>query len=276
MKQIETQVGDGVLEVMLARPEKKNAVTIEMWDELARLFTRADADPSVRVVIIRGAGGNFCSGADLAGSSAASPADEDRPGSREDTREGSLEARHLDLMRRRIAPAALALHRLRKPSLALVEGIAAGAGCNLALGCDLVYAAEDARFSQIFVRRALSLDFGGAWLLPRLVGLQKARELALFGEFIGARDALAAGLIAGVEPADRLEARVRERAAHLAMQSPIAMAGIKESLDAALGLSFADAVDREFVIQARCIVSEDFTEGVRSFLEKRTPRFVGR
>jgi enoyl-CoA hydratase/carnithine racemase len=157
-----------------------------------------------------------------------------------------------------------------------VQGVAAGAGCNLALGCDLVYASEDARFSQIFVRRGLSLDFGGAWLLPRLVGLQKAKELALFGEFISARDALAAGLIAGVEAPELLEARGLERAGRLASQSPVAVSSIKRALDDALHLTFAESIDREFVLQARCIASDDFAEGVAAFLEKRPPNFQGR
>jgi 2-(1,2-epoxy-1,2-dihydrophenyl)acetyl-CoA isomerase len=272
MADLETKKVDGVLEVTLCRPETKNAVTVEMWEGLARAFVSADGDPEVRVVLLRGAGGNFCSGADLRGSSPAG-ATETRD---EETGTVSAEARSLALMRRRIAPAAVALHRLRKPTLAMVDGIAAGAGCNLALGCDLVYAAEDARFSQIFVRRALSLDFGGAWLLPRLVGLQKAKELAFFGDFIDAPAALAAGLIAGVEPGDRLETRVRERATRLARQSPLALASIKASIERALELPFAEAVDEEFVLQARCTASEDFAEGVRAFLEKRPPRFVGR
>jgi enoyl-CoA hydratase/carnithine racemase len=279
MAEIEIQRGAGVLTLTLSRPETKNAVTLAMWARLAVLFREADEDPSVRVVVLKGAGGNFSSGADLAGqraSAKARPGDSSSEGRDSGASSDSTEQTTLELMRRRIAPTALALRGLTKPTIALVQGVAAGAGCNLALGCDLVYASEDARFSQIFVRRGLSLDFGGAWLLPRLVGLQKAKELALFGEFISARDALAAGLIAGVEAPELLEARGLERAGRLASQSPVAVSSIKRALDDALHLTFAESIDREFVLQARCIASDDFAEGVAAFLEKRPPNFQGR
>lgn len=274
MADLETERTDGVLWVKLNRPERKNAMTVPMWESLARDLVGAEIDPDVRVVVLRGAGGNFCAGADLTGaadggSASASDASE---GARS-ANAGSLEDKTLAMLRRRIAPAAVALGRLSKPSIAMVEGVAAGAGCNLALGCDLVYAADDARFSQIFVKRALSLDFGGAWLLPRLVGLQKAKELALFGDLIGAEEARSLGMIAGVEKSADLENAVRERAERLAEQSPLAMASIKRVLDESLQLTFAEAIDREFVVQAKCTASPDFAEGVSAFLEKRKPDF---
>ncbi|MCH2187350.1 enoyl-CoA hydratase-related protein, partial [Myxococcota bacterium] len=183
------------------------------------------------------------------------------------------EDQNIRLMRERIAPAAVALHRVRKPTLAMVEGVAVGAGCNLALGCDVVYAAEDARFSQIFVHRGLSLDFGGSWILPRLVGIQKARELALFGDQIPAPEAAAMGMIAGTEPPERLASFVRDRAKQLTQRSPLALATIKQVLHESESLSFADAVDREFVLQGRCVTSEDSREAVKAFFEKRPPNF---
>lgn len=271
MADLELDNQSGILWLILNRPEKKNAVTVPMWEALARTLDRAEVDPAVRVVVLRGAQGNFCAGADLTGAGG-----EGQGSSEGSTRPGSLEDKTLAMLRNRIAPAAIALRRLRKPSIAMVEGIAAGAGCNLALGCDVVYAAADARFSQIFVKRALSLDFGGAWLLPRLVGLQKAKELALFGDLVGAKEALAMGMIAGVAPVDELEAFVRGRAEQLAAQSPLAMASINQVLEESLDLSFADSIDREFVVQAKCTTSEDFAEGLAAFLEKRAPDFSGR
>lgn len=266
MADVEVEQSEGVMWVRLNRPEKKNAVTLPMWAEMEAAFSRADLDPEVRAVVVCGAGGNFCAGADLTGTG----------GTGNPSRAGSLEDKTIEMLRNRISPAAVALHRLRKPSIAMVEGVAAGAGCNLAIGCDLVYAAEGARFSQIFVRRALSLDFGGSWLLPRLVGRQKARELALFGDLVPAPEALRIGMIAGVLPDDELESHVRERAERLAGQSPLAMQSIKRVLDDSAELSFADAIDHEFVVQAKCTTSEDFAEGLAAFLEKRAPKFGGR
>lgn len=267
MADLEVRRSEGVLWVCLNRPQRKNAVPVPMWAELQGAFEQADQDPEVRVLVVHGAGGNFCAGADLSGS--------DRRDIDESVQRptGSPEEQSIRLMRERIAPAALSLHQLRKPSIAMVEGVAAGAGCNLALGCDVVYAAEDARFSQIFIRRALSLDFGGSWILPRLVGAQKARELALFGDFIPAAEAAELGMIARAVPASELKALVEQRAQQLVAQSPAALATIKRVLQESERLSFAEAVDREFVLQGRCLTSDDSKEAVAAFLEKRVPEF---
>ena len=266
MADLETTCVDSVLWVRLNRPHRKNAVPLPMWEALRLAFEQADQDPKIRALVLHGAGGNFCAGADLAGAEPAEGA-EVAPVS------ASEEDQTVRLMREEIAPAAVALHRIRKPTLAMVEGVAVGAGCNLALGCDVVYAAEDARFSQIFVHRGLSLDFGGAWILPRLVGIQKARELALFGDQIQAPEAAAMGMIAGIQPPERLEAFVRERAEQLTQLSPLALATIKQVLHESESLSFADAVDREFVLQGRCITSDESREAVTAFFEKRPPNF---
>ena len=266
MADLESKCVDSVLWVRLNRPHRKNAVPVPMWEALRRAFERADQDPKVRALVLHGAGGNFCAGAALGGA-------ENPEASDSLPVVASEEDENIRLMRQRIAPAAVALHRLRKPTLAMVEGVAVGAGCNLALGCDVVYAAEDARFSQIFVHRALSLDFGGSWILPRLVGIQKARELALFGDQIKAPEAAAMGMIAGFQPAEKLERFVKERAQKLADLSPLALATIKQILHESESLSFADAVDREFILQGRCVTSEDSKEAVAAFFEKRPPNF---
>ncbi|HEX9529836.1 MAG TPA: enoyl-CoA hydratase/isomerase family protein, partial [Acidimicrobiales bacterium] len=142
----------GVVTLTLNRPEKKNAVNGAMWREMRQVFDEVAATVEDRVLVVTGAGGAFCSGADLSDAS------------------GGRAMHPLDGVRV-INHVALALHRLPKPTIAKVGGVAAGAGCNLAFGCDLVVAADDARFSEIFARRGLTVDFGGTWLLPRLVGL---------------------------------------------------------------------------------------------------------
>ncbi len=165
---------DGVVRATLNRPHRRNALDLAGFDELRALFEEVDATPSDRVLVLTGADGTFCSGADLTG-----------PGPPGD----------LDESIRRIHDCALALHRCTTPTIAAVDGLAVGAGMSLALGCDLVVATSRARLSAIFVRRGLSIDFGLSWLLPRLVGLSKAKELALLGDFLEAADAQALGLV---------------------------------------------------------------------------------
>ena len=263
MAAVSTQRRQHVLEVTLDRPDKKNAITMPMFSALKGAFEKAAVDAEVRVVVLRGAGGNFSSGADLTGGEGTAPT-------------GSLAVKTLSIVRDEVGQAILALHRLPKPTIAMLEGVVAGAGANLALACDLVYAAEDARLCEIFVRRALSLDCGGSWTLPRLVGLRKAKELAFFGDWVGAREASEIGLVTGCFAPASLEQAVRERAEHLASQAPLALALIKQSLDTSFQLSFAQALDQEAAGQALCTSSEDFIESVRAFLEGREARFTGR
>lgn len=181
-----TTAHDGhVATVTLAAADTKNAIPDAGWDELRAAFVTLAALRDVRAVIVRGAGSAFCSGADLrdaAGDGGGGP------------------ARKLERLRR-LRDAALALHQLPQPTIAAVDGVAAGAGFNLALGCDIVVASDRARFTQIFVRRGLSLDFGGAWLLPRILGPHKAKELAFLGDVISAEQAHELGLVNHVVPA---------------------------------------------------------------------------
>ena len=163
METIDVQRADGIVTITLNRPEKKNAINGAMWDELLATFREIAASSSDRAVIITGAGGAFCSGADLTG--------------------GGLDNHQLANMRH-VGDVCLALARLPQPVIAKVRGVAVGAGCNMALGADLVVASTNARFSEIFARRGLSVDFGGSWLLPRIVGMQKAKELALLADII--------------------------------------------------------------------------------------------
>ena len=177
----------GVRTLTLNRPDRRNALDSGLWVALADALRDLKRDRDVRALILTGAGGAFCSGADLS----------DVRGDRH----------QLEKMRD-IADVALRLHRLAKPTIAKVGGVAAGAGCNLALGCDLIVASEDARFSEIFAKRGLSIDFGGSYLLPRLVGLHKAKELAFFADIISAQEAAELGIVNRVVPAAELDAFV--------------------------------------------------------------------
>jgi enoyl-CoA hydratase/carnithine racemase len=244
----------GVVEITLTRPERMNAIDQEMFRELLGVFEAISRDPGDRVVVITGADGNFCSGADMS-----SPKPEES---------------RLDRMRE-VADVALALHRLPRPTIAKVRGVAAGAGCNLALGCDLVVAAEDARFSEIFVRRGLSLDFGGSFLLPRLIGLQKAKELAFFGDFVDAQEAAAIGLVNRVVPAGELDEFVADWAGRLAAGPPVALSLNKTLLNSGLHAGMADALEHEGRCQTVNFGLNDAQEGRDAFLEKRAPRFTG-
>jgi 2-(1,2-epoxy-1,2-dihydrophenyl)acetyl-CoA isomerase len=170
----------------------------------------------------------------------------------------------------------MALHRLTKPTIALVDGIAAGAGMNLALGCDLVIATTRARFSEIFVQRGLTIDFGGTWLLPRIVGLQRAKELSLTGRIIDAREAFSIGLVLEVIETAAVEQRMEELTAALSTGAPVAQMFTKQNLNHSLQFDFAQALASEGQSQSICLQSEDAVEGLNSFLEKRPPRFQGR
>jgi enoyl-CoA hydratase/carnithine racemase len=258
METLALQRADGVATITLDRPEKKNAMNMAMFVELAQVFEQISGSDTDRVVVITGAGGAFCSGADLS----ANPGGGDR--------------RHPLHDMRLVADVVLALHRLPQPTIAKVGGVAAGAGANLALGCDLIVASDEARFSEIFARRGLSVDFGGTWLLPRLVGLHRAKELAFFAEIISAAEAAAIGLVNRVVPAAELDDVVDAWARELAAGPPIALAQTKQMLNAAFERTLSEALDAEGWSQVVNFGTADTREAIRAFLEKRTPRFSGR
>jgi 2-(1,2-epoxy-1,2-dihydrophenyl)acetyl-CoA isomerase len=260
METIDVGRRDGVVTITLNRPEKKNAINGVMWDELLATFREIDASDADRVVVITGAGGAFCSGADLSGGGAAT---------------GTV-ARHGLHNMRHVGDVCLALHRLTQPTIAKVGGVAAGAGCNLALGCDLIVASDEARFSEIFAKRGLSLDFGGSWLLPRLVGLHKAKELALFADILSAKEAEGLGLVNRVVPADSLDAFVDDWAARLAAGPPIALGQSKRLLNNAFEVTLEQALHDEGAAQTVNFATKDTAEAMAAFLEKRTPGFTGR
>jgi 2-(1,2-epoxy-1,2-dihydrophenyl)acetyl-CoA isomerase len=177
---------------------------------------------------------------------------------------------------KQVGAVAIALHRLTKPTIAAVDGVAVGAGMNLALGCDVVIATTRARFAEIFVRRGLSVDFGGSWLLPRIVGLQRAKELALSGRIIEADEAHAMGLVLEVVEPELLEARATELAESFLGGAPLAQAFAKQAIDASFESSFGESVSWEGQSQSIALGTEDAVEGVIAFSEKRPPVWKGR
>lgn len=251
----------GVVWVTLNRPEKKNALTMAMVAALLALLDEVARRPEDRVVVVTGAGGAFSSGADLTDP---------------DTVAGLVGPASAVERMREFHALPLALHRLPKPVVAAVPGVAVGAACNLALACDLVLAATDARFCEIFVRRGLTLDFGGSWLLPRLVGLQRAKELAFLGDMVDASRAETIGLVNRVVAPDELEAEARQLAARLAAGPPIALAAMKQAMHQGLGLSLAESLELEGLGQTVCLSTADTAEAMRAFVERRAPRFEGR
>ncbi|MCG8590219.1 MAG: enoyl-CoA hydratase [Proteobacteria bacterium] len=246
----------GVVTVTLERPDKKNAINQDMWEELLEVFSEVGDRDTDRVLVLTGAGGNFCSGADLGG---------------ESERE-----RHQLARMHFFGQVGMALHQIPKPAIAKVRGVAVGAGLNLALGCDLVVAAEDARLSEIFAKRGLSLDLGGSWLLPRLVGLHRAKELALLADFVTGAEAAEMGLVNRALPEAELDAFVADWAARLADGPPLALSLSKQLLNGAYAGGLREALDAEGMAQAVNIASDDAREAFTAFFQKRPPRFEGR
>ena len=250
----------GVVTVVMNRPERKNAANGTMWRELLAVLEDAATDRDVRALVLTGAGGSFCSGADLS-----DPADvAGRPGDP-----------YLVQMRA-LADLALRLHRLPKPTIAKVGGVAAGAGMSMALGCDLVVASESARFSQIFAKRGLSIDFGASWLLPRLIGLHKAKELAFFADILSAAEAESFGLVNRVVPDDELDAFVDDWAARLAEGPTLALSMTKTLLNNSSAVSMEQALEDEARAQAANFGTRDTREALTAFVERRPPHFEGR
>ena len=258
METIDVTRAEGIVTVTLTRPAKKNAINAAMWDDLLATF-RAIADTaSDRVVVITGAGGAFCSGADLSAG--------DAPGV----------PRHQLASMRHVADVCLALHRMPQPTIAKVGGVAAGAGANLAFGCDLIVASDEARFSEIFARRGLSIDFGGSWFLPRLVGMHRAKELAFFADIISAKEAADIGVVNRVVPAADLDRFVDDWARRLAAGPPIALAQTKRLLSNAFAVTLEQALEDEGWAQTVNFATSDTAEAMAAFIEKRDPRFSGR
>jgi len=257
-------VENGVGWLRLNRPEARNAMNADMRQRYLDALQRCGEDAEIRAVVLTGTGKGFCTGADLSGSRAATgAAATPHPGATRDAMRPSQRVIR-------------ALWELEKPIVAGVNGVAAGLGAHLAYACDLVVAADDARFIEVFVRRGIALDAGGAFLLPRHVGLHRAKELVFFGDDLSAEDAERLGLVNKVVPAAELEKTVREWAERLASGPTFAVGLSKRLLNRSLAADMDTLFAEEAFTQALVANSDDMREGIRSFMEKRPPAFKGR
>jgi enoyl-CoA hydratase/carnithine racemase len=245
---------DGVRTLTLNRPDRKNAINPQLWLELADALRAAARDRDLRALVITGAGGAFCSGADISAPEDIHPKDK----------------------LRRLTEVALALHELTVPTIAKVTGVAVGAGWNLALGCDFVVATPESRFCQIFSKRGLSVDLGGSWLLPKLVGLQQAKRLVLLADMIDAAEARSLGLVTWIKSADEIDEFVANLANRLAAGPPLALAQSKGLLNDGANATLREALANEARAQPGNFATADSTEAYAAFAEKRDPAFTGR
>ncbi|HZM30614.1 MAG TPA: enoyl-CoA hydratase-related protein [Acidimicrobiales bacterium] len=257
----------GVLWLTLNRPEAANALTPDQRDRLIELLAGAAARVEVRAVVLGASGRHFCTGADLR---VTRPGAE-RPAGAPDKVVGDVSRMLAEGSQRLVA----AVLDCDKPVVASVNGTAAGIGAHLALACDLVVAAEGARFIEVFVRRGLVPDGGGSWLLPRLVGLSRAKELMFFGDDLGAGDAERLGLVNRVVAADELPKVTAEWAGRLAAGPTRALGLTKRLLNRSLDGDRATAFREEALAQELNMTSEDANEGVQAFVERRDPHYRG-
>ena len=253
---IRHELSDGVATITLNRPESLNALNAVMRAELLAALKAAGRDDAVRAVVITGEGRAFCSGADLRG--------------------GSGERAFRRVLTAEYHPLITAVRELPKPVIAAVNGVAAGAGMSLALACDLVYAADDARFVLAFLRIGLVPDSGLTRTLVRALGRHRAAALIFRGEPLVAVEAQAVGLVNGVVPADQLSAAVRAAAASLASGPTAAIGLAKRAINHAEDALLSESLGMEAALQELAGRTQDHAEGVAAFSEKREPRFIGR
>lgn len=257
-------VKDNVATITLNRPDRLNAITGPMLDSFSQALRDADADRDIRVIIITGAGRGFCAGLDLkdlaAGSGIGSNGTAD------------LSTQRFDLQ----SSPPVVLHNTDKPVICALNGPAAGYGMDLALGADIRIASTEAKLAAIFTKRGILPESGGAWLLPRLVGWAKASEIALRGMTLGAEKALEYGLVNHVVPHDTLMDVTREIAEEIAQNAPLAVQATKRMMRLAMDETFEASVHHVFLQLLPLFRTQDFQEGFRAFLEKRTPVFQGK
>jgi 2-(1,2-epoxy-1,2-dihydrophenyl)acetyl-CoA isomerase len=251
---------ENVLKITLNRPDKLNALTDSMLQELRDAFTTAAGDKAIRCVLLTGAGKGFCPGQDL--------------GNVQDMSQGG-KPRYGEHIRTNYNPLILAMTRLPKPVVAAINGVAAGAGMSLAMACDVRLASDKASFLQAFINIGLVPDSGSTWFLPRLVGRQRALDLMLSGRKLSAAEALDWGLVNQVVAAEQLMDEATKLATRYAAAPTFAIGHLKRNLDFSDVRSLEETLELEARAQQDCGTSADHEEGMRAFMEKRTATYRG-
>ncbi|MDA3626351.1 enoyl-CoA hydratase [Saccharopolyspora sp. WRP15-2] len=260
---VQLRVQDGVAAVTLNRPERLNSMTADLLEQATRALETVAADPSIRAVVLTGAGRAFCAGGDLSRGAGGGVTDGVDP----ESRAGLL---------RRFMETSKLLHEMPAVTIAAINGACAGAGLSWACACDLRYASAKAKFNVAFLNAGLSGDFGGTWTLPRIIGYGRAREKYLVSEPFDAAEAERIGLVSRVFDADRLLPEVFGIAGKIATAAPLAVSRIKQNLVDSEFADFGRSLDLEARRHTECVESDDGREAARAFVEKRVPQFTGR